>query len=81
MEVLEQPGSEIPVLNFVKIHDRRHPQSPALMRLDLAALRRGFVGDVGHESSMYGSFTMANSNSFLSSYETLSIAQENKYLR
>ena len=27
-----------------------------------------------------GSFTMANSNSFLSAYEVPSIAQENKYL-
>ena len=27
-----------------------------------------------------GSFTMANLNSFLSSYEVLAIAQENKYL-
>ena len=28
-----------------------------------------------------GSYTMANSNSFLSPYEILPIAQENKYLR
>ena len=32
-------------------------------------------------SNTDGSFTMANSNSFLSSYEILPIAQENKYLR
>ena len=31
-------------------------------------------------SNTDGSFTMANSNSFLSPYETLPIAQENKYL-
>ena len=31
-------------------------------------------------SNFYGSFTMANSNSFLSLYEVLPIAQENKYL-
>ena len=31
-------------------------------------------------SSTDGSFTMANSNSFLSPYEVLPIAQENKYL-
>ena len=28
----------------------------------------------------HGSFTMANSNSFLSPYEILLLAQENKYL-
>ena len=32
-------------------------------------------------SNTNGSFTMANSNSFLSPYEVLPIAQENKYLR
>ena len=32
------------------------------------------------DSSETGSFTMANSNSFLSPYEILPIAQENKYL-
>ena len=32
-------------------------------------------------SNTVGSFTMANSNSFLSPYEILLIAQENKYLR
>ena len=32
-------------------------------------------------SNTDGSFTMANSNSFLSLYEILLIAQENKYLR
>ena len=32
-------------------------------------------------SNTDGSFTMANSNSFLSPYEVLPIAQENKYLR
>ena len=32
-------------------------------------------------SNTDGSFTMANSNSFLSPYEILLIAQENKYLR
>ena len=32
-------------------------------------------------SNTDGSFTMANSNSFLSPYEILPIAQENKYLR
>ena len=32
-------------------------------------------------SNTDGSFTMATSNSFLSPYEILSIAQENKYLR
>ena len=32
-------------------------------------------------SNTDGSFTMANSNSFLSAYEILPIAQENKYLR
>ena len=31
-------------------------------------------------SNTDGSFTMANSNSFLSPYEVLPIAQENKYL-
>ena len=31
-------------------------------------------------SNIDGSFTMANSNSFLSPYEVLPIAQENKYL-
>ena len=31
-------------------------------------------------SNTDGSFTMANSNSFLSPYETLPLAQENKYL-
>ena len=31
-------------------------------------------------SNTDGSFTMANSNSFLSLYEVLPIAQENKYL-
>ena len=31
-------------------------------------------------SNTDGSFTMANSNSFLSPYEILPIAQENKYL-
>ena len=31
-------------------------------------------------SNTDGSFTMVNSNSFLSPYETLPIAQENKYL-
>ena len=33
------------------------------------------------QSNIDGSFTMANSNSFLSPYEILPIAQENKYLR
>ena len=33
------------------------------------------------DSNTDGSFTMANSNSFLSPYEILLIAQENKYLR
>ena len=32
-------------------------------------------------SNTDGSFTMANSHSFLSAYEILPIAQENKYLR
>ena len=32
-------------------------------------------------SNIDGSFTMANSNSFLSPYEVLLIDQENKYLR
>ena len=32
-------------------------------------------------SNTDGSFTMVNSNSFLSPYEILPIAQENKYLR
>ena len=32
-------------------------------------------------SNIDGSFTMADSNSFLSPYEILLIAQENKYLR
>ena len=32
-------------------------------------------------SNTDGSFTMANSNSFLSPYEILPIAQENKYLK
>ena len=32
-------------------------------------------------SNTDGSFTMANSNSFLSPYKILLIAQENKYLR
>ena len=32
-------------------------------------------------SNFAGSFTMANSNLFLSRYEILPIAQENKYLR
>ena len=32
-------------------------------------------------SNTDGSFTMANSNSFLSPYEIRPIAQENKYLR
>ena len=32
-------------------------------------------------SNTDGSFTVANSNSFLSPYEILPIAQENKYLR
>ena len=32
-------------------------------------------------SNTDGSFTIANSNSFLSPYEILPIAQENKYLR
>ena len=32
-------------------------------------------------SNTDGSFTMANSNSFLSPYEILPIALENKYLR
>ena len=32
-------------------------------------------------SNTDGSFIMANSNSFLSPYEILPIAQENKYLR
>ena len=32
-------------------------------------------------SNTDGLFTMANSNSFLSPYEILRIAQENKYLR
>ena len=32
-------------------------------------------------SNTDGSFTMANSNLFLSPYEILPIAQENKYLR
>ena len=34
-----------------------------------------------NSSNTDGSFTMANSNSFLSLYEILPIAQENKYLR
>ena len=33
------------------------------------------------QSNLDGSFTMANSNSFLSPSEILPIAQENKYLR
>ena len=33
-----------------------------------------------NSSNTDGSFTMANSNSFLSPYEILPIAQENKYL-
>ena len=33
-----------------------------------------------NNSNTDGLFTMANSNSFLSPWETLSIAQENKYL-
>ena len=33
------------------------------------------------DSNTDGSFTMANSNSFLSPYEIVAIAQENKYLR
>ena len=33
-----------------------------------------------NSSNTDGSFTMANSNSFLSSYEILPLAQENKYL-
>ena len=32
-------------------------------------------------TNTYGSFTMASSNSFLSPYESLLIAQENKFLR
>ena len=34
-----------------------------------------------NSSNTDGSFTMANSNSFLSPYEVLPIDQENKYLR
>ena len=34
-----------------------------------------------NSSNTNGLFTMANSNSFLSPYEILPIAQENKYLR
>ena len=34
-----------------------------------------------NSSNTHGSFTMANSNSFLSALEILPIAQENKYLR
>ena len=34
-----------------------------------------------NSSNTGGSFTMANSNSFLSPYEILPTAQENKYLR
>ena len=34
-----------------------------------------------NSSNTDGSFTMANSNSFLSPYEMLLIAQENKYFR
>ena len=34
-----------------------------------------------NSSNTDGSFTMANSDSFLSPYEILPIAQENKYLR
>ena len=33
-----------------------------------------------NSSNTDGSFTIANSNSFLSPYETLLLAQENKYL-
>ena len=33
-----------------------------------------------NSSNIDGSFTMANSNSFLSPYEILPLAQENKYL-
>ena len=33
-----------------------------------------------NSSNTDGSFTMANSNSFLSPYEILPLAQENKYL-
>ena len=33
-----------------------------------------------NSSNTNGSFTMANTNSFLSTYEILPIAQENKYL-
>ena len=33
------------------------------------------------QSNLDGSFTTANSNSILSPYEILQIAQENKYLR
>ena len=46
-------------------------------------MRKGFFGVQSNldGSNTDGSFTMANSNSFLSPYKILQIAQENKYLR
>ena len=41
---------------------------------------RSYVQSNLNSSNSDGSFTMANSNSFLSPYEILPIAQENKYL-
>ena len=43
--------------------------------------RNIYIRSTLNSSGNVGSFTMANSNSFLSPYEILPIAEENKYLR
>ena len=44
------------------------------------SLCRTYIQSNLNNSNTDGSFTMANSNSFLSPYEVFPIAQENKYL-
>ena len=57
------------------------PHNFALGRVRFAFLAsHWYIQSNLDSSNTYGSFTMAYSNSFLSSYEILPIAEENKYL-
>ena len=68
-----------------KRHDSNEPPDPPVDQLlILCSENRDILGFTLqsnlNSSNTDGSFTMANSNSFLSPYEILPLAQENKYL-
>ena len=64
--------------NLIKPLKRKTPYKPLLSLYTMG--EHGNIQPNLNSSNTDGSFTMANSNSFLSPYEILPLTQENKYL-